>query len=673
MMHHRVLLTGMVVALTAAPMLPAMEAMASMVPLVTAISSVSAGLIRPELQPGDLFERHSAVVQLRITAVDAEAHRVTLTVVSVSKGTFAPATVTMRLAGDQVLEAFFKLMAVDQVVVAYIGSPRKPFDVLFYAGGEGRWQVGHLDADAAAWEWTGDLGQGGEHSLFGTFNGSAALLAEMMADRAAGRMYFPATPIDHFTEERVLATCAQPIRGVALHDLDGDGRLDVYACSKAGDRMLLQQADGTFTERTAELGLAGVASSTVQIADVDGDGRQDLVLDGVIWRQGADGRFTRTTWMDGAAGRPLVSVLAIDEDRDGYPDLLLSYRDGGLHLWRNPGAGGGSFIDRTAASGLDQAACGAGGTGWVMAGDWRGDGGTSLFYATAGGLLLTRDGTGRFAPQGTAMGYDFTAGGTASGLTGAGCFAPLWHNGRQDLVVTQDTRLAMAVNAGNGVPDDGIQYGNELQLATLAQLPVIAEDLNADGTVDLYVGSRGDQSNIYYANRGYGSFLVPDRYDATVFPGTAHRHGAWGLAAGDVDGDGANDLLIGGPDGRVSLLLNDCLAHRRLSEHPTAVERTLDGVRILAVQVRGPLGVVGATVTITAVDGRVLGRRDLGSNVATGCSGPDTVTLAVREPGAHVLTVRWSDGITREWHVAMGPEAARTQHLIAERTGGTAH
>jgi hypothetical protein len=60
--------------------------------------------------------------------------------------------------------------------------------------------------------------------MFGTFNGSEDRLAEMMDDKAAGRCFFPAHPFEQFRPDVVIDRFGKPIRGVALYDLDGDGR-----------------------------------------------------------------------------------------------------------------------------------------------------------------------------------------------------------------------------------------------------------------------------------------------------------------------------------------------------------------------------------------------------------------------------------------------------------------
>ncbi len=627
------------------------------VALAASLALPAHALVNPQLQPIDLYERFNAVVALRVTAIDDEARTVTLAVTRICKGRFAPREVVIALAEDdeKVRTAFEELIWEGQTLVAFVGKPRRTHEgeLLFYAG-SGRWQVGALERldDMSAWRWTEDLGNG---DMFGTFNGAAERLVEMMSDMARGRYYHPAVPLCQFRPDLEIDTLPRPVRGVALYDVDGDGDLDVYACSEGGDRAYLQTSPLKFTDSTAELGLAGLASASVSFADVNGDGRADLLAGGAI-RLGENKGFARSALLPAAAGENLKCAAFVELNGDGWPDVVISKAGGGLTAWLNQG---GRFVEATARLGLDSDDCGAGGNGFFFAGDWNGDGRTDIFYAVRKGLLLLQDEQGRFSPSPHRLQFDFKTGGDSQGLTGAGCFAPLWRPDGPDLIFSSEASVNFVVNV-EGQMQDMSGYGNEITETSFGLLPVVAEDLNADGNVDLYAGSRLAVPNMLYTNRGYGSFMTPHKYKPEAFPGAAHQKGAWGVAAGDVDGDGANDILLGAPDGRLTLMMNDTLSLRQPKEHAAYHDRKLEGAKIVSVRVSGKRGVVGADVRVVDASGEVAGRRVIGANIATGCRGPDTVNLVVREPGPYEVRVRYSDGFERVWPVDLSGGGRRT-------------
>ncbi len=116
---------------------------------------------------------------------------------------------------------------------------------------------------------------------------------------------------------------------VAIADLNADGRPDMVAANRGSNTVsvLLGNGDGTFGPRTDFV--TGVGPSSVAIADLNADGRPDLVTNGFETLYGS----SDLVWVllgngDGTFGPPrsrsvaASSVAIADLNADGRPDLV---------------------------------------------------------------------------------------------------------------------------------------------------------------------------------------------------------------------------------------------------------------------------------------------------------------------------------------------------------------
>ena len=192
-------------------------------------------------------------------------------------------------------------------------------------------------------------------------------------------------------------------RGLAVGDVNGDLRDDIYFCQPGGlpNRLLLHQPDGTAREAAADFGLDFLDNSRAALfADLDNDGDADLAItthDGLLLLENENERrfVVRSSIPNITDGQ---SIVAADHDHNGFLDLYVCsyFRDkekaGELALpvpyfdARNGGAnlflanqGNWQFTDHTKTSGLQ-----AHNDRWSWAALWfdaNGDGFSDLYVA----------------------------------------------------------------------------------------------------------------------------------------------------------------------------------------------------------------------------------------------------------------------------------------------------
>ena len=121
--------------------------------------------------------------------------------------------------------------------------------------------------------------------------------------------------------------------GVALADVDGDRRTDLYFVNQAGPNGLWRNmGDGQFADITERGGvaLADRIGVTASFADLDNDGAPDLYVTNVragnvLFRNQGDGRFADISQESGLDHQGHSSAaLFFDYDRDGQLDLFLT-------------------------------------------------------------------------------------------------------------------------------------------------------------------------------------------------------------------------------------------------------------------------------------------------------------------------------------------------------------
>jgi HEAT repeat protein len=197
--------------------------------------------------------------------------------------------------------------------------------------------------------------------------------------------------------------------GVYVCDFNRDGILDILVTDAAACALYQGCPDGTFKDVTDSCGLPrSIGRPQAAWIDIDGDGWDDLILAGRVYRNEGGRRFVDYTArcnlrMPGNA----VNMVVADYDRDGKLDLYvtlagrpgsnswLEERSGegrGNYLWRNKG--NWQFEDVSKSSGADAGRCSTFSAAWL---DANNDGWPDLHVINEFGngvlLLNNRDGT----------------------------------------------------------------------------------------------------------------------------------------------------------------------------------------------------------------------------------------------------------------------------------------
>jgi hypothetical protein len=383
----------------------------------------------------------------------------------------------------------------------------------------------------------------------------------------------------------VYATAGSSLDGAG--DRDGDGVPDlVVGASLYGTGGTVYLVDGSglasgalsaHTTVTAEASGDELGASVAGCGDVTGDGRSDVVLGApsggsgagavYLWSgsKGSGAASTATDEVDGSAGDALGFALdcGADVNDDGKVDVVAG----------SPGADQAALYDAATLTRFSRLEGGSGaGTSVAFVPDHDGDGIDDVLVGDSQAgkayLVLGRSGFGNLT---LSSGADATFSNEAAGDEAGSAVAGLGDvngDGYADLAVgapENDNGGAGAGSAyvifgqaapaslGLGSADAALRGADASDYAGSALAN--AGDANGDGYADVLVGAYYDETAGAGAGAGYLCYggsafsgLTLTAADAT-FLGESTRDSAaetvgW---AGDLDGDGTDELLIGAP------------------------------------------------------------------------------------------------------------------------------
>lgn len=338
--------------------------------------------------------------------------------------------------------------------------------------------------------------------------------------------------------------------GVAVGDYDNDGFQDLYVTNFGRNVLYHNNGDGTFTDVTAKAGVDDPRwSASAAWVDFDRDGRLDLFVANYLdfnvkgnkkcyastgerdyctpkmyqpvparlFRNRGDGTFQDVTEAAGigAAVGPGLGVVCADFNADGWPDIYVANDGAAAHLWINQRNGTfkeSSLLSGTAYNGEGAPQAGMG----VAAGDFDNDGDEDILKTN-----LTNEGCNLYVNDGRGNFYDASA----------------------------ELGLLLPTFPYTGFGTEWLDYDNDGRLDLFI----------ANGAVNRIESLRGspypfNQPNQLFHNEGDGKKF--HEMTGVAGPAFALSEVSRGAAFGDINNDGAVDIVVANNNGPARLLLN---------------------------------------------------------------------------------------------------------------------
>jgi hypothetical protein len=369
---------------------------------------------------------------------------------------------------------------------------------------------------------------------------------------------------------------------VTLGDFNGDGKPDMAVVDAANSNVtiLLNNGRGTFTEMANYLTGGGQPPLMAVAADVNNDGQLDLVMSltstgsqssfSVLLGNG-DGTFQAPLVYSNGTGNGSDTIAVADVNGDGKPDVISNTQSWSLNssFYVSLGNGDGTFNPAIATPALCPAGAGSGAV-YLAVGDLNGDGNPDIVGGCNAGLhlatisVLLGNGDGTFGTP-----TQFTSGTTPVSIA----IGDFNEDGNPDLAVVDNSptpQVSILLGNGDGTfqnptsfsifPNSGSGWGWFGQGFPSPDF-IVTADFNLDGHVDLLVGDYNAHQSTFNGQGSYniGVQLFLGNGNGTFQPVQNYLAGrnATYMAVADLNGDGYPDVAVVSPaDNSVNVLVN---------------------------------------------------------------------------------------------------------------------
>ncbi len=349
--------------------------------------------------------------------------------------------------------------------------------------------------------------------------------------------------------------------GACVADVDGDGFQDLYVTAVGDDKLYRNQRDGSFGDITRQAGItAGGWSTGCGFADYDRDGDLDLFVSRYVevdldklpeFGKGKFCVFRGVEVQCGPRGLPGTGDLLFRNEGKG-PDGVPRFKEVGKQA---------GVSDPEEYYGL--------GIAWF---DSNADGWLDLFVANDAGPNLhyinQKDGT--FVEDAFPLGVAVSEDGSEQGCMGV-AIGDYKNEGRFSVFITNfaDEYNMLYQNGGDFFTDESFRSASAAASLLFVGWGTTFFDYDNDGWMDLIVvnghvypqmaavkmggSAKYRQRKLFYRNQRDGTFEEIGEQFGEVFTEPRVNRG---LALGDLDNDGRLDLVAGALDGLPQILHN---------------------------------------------------------------------------------------------------------------------